>query len=143
MIDFFLQLLRGIRKQMNRKKFLILKFLILVFLYSCADEEVTFNEGVDDDGSPLTSSEALSAGFLPEDNALDFSTPPELSAIEGDEYEVTAYALNVRKGPGLNYPIVRIIYKGNLVEGLRTDSKWIQIDKFEYVSGRYLRRFKR
>ncbi len=48
--------------------------------------------------------------------------------------------LNVRKGPGLNYPIVRQLKRGEEVtEYERKTSTWVRIGKDEWVSGNFLK----
>lgn len=47
----------------------------------------------------------------------------------GTTYQVTASALNVRKGPSIKYDEVDLLYKGKKVEVTKTDGSWGYIGK--------------
>jgi GH25 family lysozyme M1 (1,4-beta-N-acetylmuramidase)/uncharacterized protein YraI len=54
-------------------------------------------------------------------------------------YEVNVGGLNVRKGPGTNYAIVKVIYKGTRVEILEINGEWACISPGQWVYMPYLR----
>lgn len=62
---------------------------------------------------------------------LDSSSDVEIARAH--KYMVTASVLNVRSGPGTNYPIVGQLYYGNIVEGYAGDRTyangywWIEV----------------
>ena len=115
---------------------------ITVFgLTSCSSDEVTVNEGVADDGTPLGPGTELSVGLeedLDPDAQLEgVNLEPE--AEEFKEYLVTAYYLNVRRGPANTFPVVRVLRKNQVVKGSLTDSGWIKLSKDEFVSSKYMK----
>ncbi len=48
--------------------------------------------------------------------------------------KVTAYALNVRKGPGLNYDPIGHRLAGDIVEVYETSNGWARIGEGQWVS---------
>ncbi|MFK7828057.1 MAG: hypothetical protein AB8G05_28165 [Oligoflexales bacterium] len=114
-------------------------------LLSCSSDGVTVNEGVADDGTPLGPGTELSAG-LEEDVDPDAQLVG-LEEIESDgpkghssrEFQVTAYKLNVRRGPANTFPVVRILRKNQIVKGKLTESGWIRLSSEEFVSPKFLK----
>ncbi|GIK40847.1 MAG: hypothetical protein BroJett011_46800 [Chloroflexota bacterium] len=70
--------------------------------------------------------------------------PPPPPAAEALGY-VTAYSLNVRSGPGLYYPVLGLLYRGDQVRllGRTYDGTWLKVEtayNFRgWVSGYYIR----
>lgn len=54
------------------------------------------------------------------------------------EKTVTANKLNVRKGPGKEYDVVRIIFKGSKVKVLGIQNDWTRIGDSEWVSNSFI-----
>ncbi|WNL50661.1 lysin A, N-acetylmuramoyl-L-alanine amidase domain [Ruegeria phage RpAliso] len=55
-------------------------------------------------------------------------------------YEVTASSLNVRSGPGTNFPVVGSLYNGDTVVALDTRGDWVKVTSDHWVHAGYLRR---
>jgi len=53
-------------------------------------------------------------------------TPPP-SAAAGDRLSVTAQILNVRSGPGMNFPIIDRVYQGELLSIKGSASQWVYV----------------
>jgi uncharacterized protein YgiM (DUF1202 family) len=60
------------------------------------------------------------------------------SAGATQRYEVVVDALNVRSGPGTDYPVVGALYKGEVIEGTPDGSGWVSLSDREWVSEEYL-----
>lgn len=52
--------------------------------------------------------------------------------------KVTASALNVRSGAGTQYKVVKVIYKGHVVNVYETRNGWSRIGNGQWVSSKYL-----
>ena len=80
----------------------------------------------------------------PEDKPDDPPAPPPPPET-GIHYQVTAYSLYVRKGPGTSYPALTHLKEGDVVTGLgqSADGSWKQIQlndgRVGWCSGKYLR----
>lgn len=62
------------------------------------------------------------------------------AAIPVQTYEVIATALNIRSGPGVDFPVVGTLYAGQVVEGSEDAAGWIALAENEWVSATYLAR---
>ena len=123
--------------------FFPLLFVLFGFL-SCASDEVTVNEGVADDGTPLGPGTELSAGL-----EEDIDPDAQLVGLDVErqkdeeqatrEYRVTASYLNVRGGPANTFPVVRVLKKNQVIKGTLTKSGWIRLNGDEYVSPKFLK----
>ncbi len=52
---------------------------------------------------------------------------------------VRCYALNVRSGPGMQYPVVRVLHAGDSVQGFeKSQNGWWRIGENRWASGSYL-----
>jgi lysozyme len=74
----------------------------------------------------------------------DPTPPPDPS---GDRYRVTAGTLNVRSGPGTNYPVIGRMVKNDIVEALASnpDGSWLRVRRLTdglmgWVSAAYLQK---
>ena len=50
-------------------------------------------------------------------------------------YRVTAYALRLRSGPGLNYNIIGMLYRNNIVAGSEVVDNWVHVTTEEDKTG--------
>lgn len=81
----------------------------------------------------------VNGGFVP-------NQPPQTPVPSGSgNGKVTAYYLNVRSGPGVNYGVLRLVRRNDLLEisGKTADGKWLQVSKSptnsaEWVSSAYV-----
>ena len=71
--------------------------------------------------------------------ATKYLKPYVATATETPTKTVSVDYLNVRKGPGTNYGIVRVIHKGYRVKVLATKGDWTQIGSKERVFSKYIR----
>ncbi|MEM8604305.1 MAG: SH3 domain-containing protein [Cyanobacteria bacterium P01_H01_bin.121] len=55
-------------------------------------------------------------------------------------YKVTATGLNVRSGPGLNFPIRSTLANGTLINGAEETGQWLKLADGGYVSSRFVSR---
>lgn len=100
-------------------------------------------ESLDLDEDTFNGDDTLFKQFFGEELPQKFQ--PQPPAEEGT-YEVIANILNIRSGPGINYPIIGKLSKGNLVKPLDFQGKdiWIKTDKgyvcMSYNGNRYLRK---
>jgi len=72
------------------------------------------------------------------DSAATAPAPDAASVDRFRFYEVTTDSLNVRSGPGLEYPVVAAIYDGDRLEGRRDSSGWVALRTGDWVSGDFL-----
>lgn len=57
------------------------------------------------------------------------------------KYKVIAKALNVRKGPGINYEIKKVIKKGDIYTSTKEQNSWIYLNKIDgWASKKYLQK---
>lgn len=65
--------------------------------------------------------------------------------MDGENYQVTASALNVRSGPGTNFGVMGQVHRGDLVEVVDIQGSWARLDQNDnsdgWVHTAYLRRF--
>ena len=84
-------------------------------------------------------------GAMPEPPATKTVEPTEVKTVpepaeivEGAEYQTRLW-LNVRKGPGMKFEVVRVLNKGEKVKALgRENLIWVKIGENEYVSSKHL-----
>lgn len=69
------------------------------------------------------------------DDVDNKSQPGNGPVIKG---KVNAAELNVRKGPGTHYDIVKKAYNGEIVEEKRRNGKWIQVGDNQWVHSLYI-----
>lgn len=66
-----------------------------------------------------------------------------LKTVENDLYIVTACALNIRKNPGTNYKILKVLYKNDIVKISKITGNWGKLsDTPGWVSMKYLEKKK-
>ena len=73
------------------------------------------------------------------DGTTAVSLPAEASATKGEQVEVTGSTVNLRTGPGTDYPIARLAHQGNAFETIDV-SQWIPIKldgKILWISAKY------
>ncbi|RMG06671.1 MAG: hypothetical protein D6731_25205 [Planctomycetota bacterium] len=69
--------------------------------------------------------------------------PPQPSPGNSEEYEVTASALNVRRGPGTAHPVLGQVHRGDRVQSVARSGAWHSVVApgiSGWVHGSYLRR---
>ena len=67
------------------------------------------------------------------------SMPATVSATKGGQVEVTGSTVNLRTGPGTDYPIARLAHQGEAFEAIEV-SQWIPIKldgKLLWISAKY------
>lgn len=53
-------------------------------------------------------------------------------------YTITSDALNVRSGPGLNFDVVQVIYRGAIVNGSTPQNNWIQLSNGGWIAANHV-----
>ena len=79
---------------------------------------------------------------LPVTGVFDKATYDALMTALHARVEITGESVNVRSGPGTDYPILGIVHQGNLLPygGQRSADGWYQVEykkKSAWVSGKY------
>lgn len=88
-------------------------------------------------GDKAASAESKEPASLPAAAAAPVaSEAPSEAASSGTGY-VSTEGLNVRQGPGISYPVVRVLGFGDQVTKLSSGS-WIKIGESEFVYGSYI-----
>jgi uncharacterized protein YgiM (DUF1202 family) len=64
-------------------------------------------------------------------------SPPPPPVPVSAHYQVTAYGLNIRSGPGTSYSLVGTLKQNDIVAGIsaNSDSSWIQIQRSDGLTG--------
>lgn len=78
-----------------------------------------------------------SAGWIPKGAAAEMGRGPDLTPYQWDfrpatpDLIVTAAVLNVRRGPGENFPVVDQLYRNDGVKTIATEGAWVRIQYLE------------
>lgn len=83
----------------------------------------------------------IDPGFttIKNNNNIKFINLPNVSS---NEYFVSCYSLNVRKGPGIQYEAINSLPQKTLVNKLDENNGWVKISDDEWVSGNFLSNIK-
>lgn len=76
-----------------------------------------------------------------EGTAPHFDAPHVVTILPVHTLKVNTSALNVRKGPGIEFPVLGKLFFGKAILPLETTGDWVKIhfeDDFGYVSGKFL-----
>jgi hypothetical protein len=101
---------------------------------SFSEGEIALIAGTNDDGGLEVAFDNFSLwnkpASIPGRKSIVRSTPTATAQPTAVDATVTSSTLNVRAGPGTNYPIVGSLKKGDGVEivGRSQDSKWVKLD---------------
>ena len=66
------------------------------------------------------------------------ASPIDTTAAEGNQYTVTADALNVRSAPNLSADVVDILFQDEQVEVIATESGWLEIEDGKWISAQFV-----
>ena len=69
---------------------------------------------------------------------VNFPEPADDEESLERTFTVKASHLNVRGGPSMNFPVLRVVTAGTPVKALSVEGIWVQIEKDQYVSKSFL-----
>ena len=103
-------------------------------LVACGGNEEMETPGADITGNLPSASDALGALASAATEAVTDD------AGSSNRLFVSAWRLNVRSGPGMRYPVTRVLEKGTAVDNEGFHGRWMKIDNRtgEYVSSKFV-----